>query len=165
MTFRRDFARDGNRLRVELKPLDGHGYQVRVGDNTYEVQAWVLPDGRVRFRMDDRTYEAVATRIGKSSQVRIDGRTWMLQPFQEGGAVDVAASGVVEAPMTGTVLKLPVAQGSEVQVGETVAILTAMKMEHKLAAGIDGCVTEVHVKEGDTVDQGTLLLRIEGPDE
>ncbi|MCH7661171.1 MAG: hypothetical protein IH933_11540 [Euryarchaeota archaeon] len=72
MTFRRDFARDGNRLRVELKPLDGHSYQVRVGDNTYEVQGWVLPDGRVRFRMDERTYEAVATRIGESSRTMFD---------------------------------------------------------------------------------------------
>jgi len=63
--------------------------------------------------------------------------------------------------MTGTVLKLPVTTGSDVKAGETVAILTAMKMEHKLQAGITGQVTEVHVKEGDAVDQGAVLLLIE----
>ena len=164
MTFNKDFGRDGQRLRVQLKPLDAHRYQVQVGDQHYEVEARMLPDGRVRFRLDGRDHEAcgASTGTGKCTQVRIDGTTWTLVPYEAGHTGgEAVGNGVVEAPMTGTVLKLPVIAGTDVQVGETVAILTAMKMEHKLPAGISGQVTEVNVKEGDTVDQGAVLLRIE----
>ena len=164
MTYSKDFARDGHRLRVQVQPLHDHRYQVQVGDQRYEVEARLLPDGRLRLRLDGRDYEASGahTSTGKGTHVRIDGTTWTLEPYQAGHAgTETMANGLVEAPMTGTVLKLPVMPGSDVKAGETVVILTAMKMEHKLLAGITGQVTEVHVKEGDTVDQGAVLLRIE----
>ncbi len=164
MTYSKDFARDGHRLRVQVQPLHGHRYQVQVGDQRYEVEARMLPDGRLRFRLDGRDYEASGARTSmrKGTHVRIDGSTWTLELYQAGHAsTETVANGLVEAPMTGTVLKLPVTTGADVKAGETVVILTAMKMEHKLQAGITGQVTEVHVKEGDTVDQGAVLLRIE----
>ncbi len=164
MTYSRDFVRDGHRLRVQLKPLKGHRYQVQVGDQRYEVEAWALPDGRVRFRLDGRDHEACGARASTftGTQVRIDGSTWALERYQAGhGGAGTIANGVVEAPMSGTILKLPVTAGTDVRAGETVVVLTAMKMEHRLAAGITGHVAEVCVKEGDTVDAGTVLLRIE----
>lgn len=164
MTYSRDFVRDGARLRVQLKSLEGHRYQVQVGDQRYEVEAWALPDGRVRFRLDGQDHEACggASSTSRGTQVRVDGSTWTLGRYQAGhGGAETAAHGLVEAPMTGTILKLPVGAGTDVRAGETVAVLTAMKMEHKLTAGISGQVAEVYVKEGDTVDQGAVLLRIE----
>jgi acetyl/propionyl-CoA carboxylase alpha subunit len=164
VTYARNFARDGQCLRVQLKSKKGNHYQVQVGDRSYEVEAWALPDGRVRFRLDGRYHEACAARAStfRGTQVRVDGGTWALERYEAGhAAADTIANGVVEAPMTGTVLKLPVAAGADVEVGETVAVLTAMKMEHRLAAGITGQVAEVCVSEGDVVDQGTVLLRIE----
>ncbi len=163
MTYSRDFVRDGERVRVQLKSLEGHRYQVQVGDQRYEVEAWALPDGRVRFRLDGHDHEACGgASTSGGTQVRIDGSTWTLGSYQAGHAsAETTANGLVEAPMTGTILKLPVSAGTDVSAGETVAVLTAMKMEHKLAAGISGQVAEVCVKEGDTVDQGAVLLRIE----
>jgi biotin carboxyl carrier protein len=164
VTYNKDFARDGQRLRVQVKPLGSHRFQVQIGDKTYKVEARLLPDGRVRLHGDGQDHEvAVAqTSGGKATQVRVDGKTWSLESFQADRAVpESAKDGLVEAPMTGTVLRLPVIIGADVKAGDTVLILTAMKMEHRLMAGITGRVMEVHVKEGDTVDQGALLLRIE----
>ena len=163
MTYSRDFARGGERLRVTLKHLGDHRYRVDVGDTQYEVTARALPDGRVRFLLDGDYHEASAAPMGKAVQVRVGGDTFVLDPFRSGAAAadHGEANGDVEAPMTGTVLKLPVAAGTAVKVGETVVILSAMKMEHKLGAGIDGEVVDVCVAEGEAVDQGTLLLRIQ----
>ena len=158
MTYAKDFARDGGRLRVQVKHLRDHVYQVQVGDRRCEVEARRLPDGRLRFRLDGQDYEA----CGMGDQVRVDGKTWKLERYQgDHGGGEAAADGMVQAPMTGTVLKLPVNTGADVEAGDTVAVITAMKMEHKLHAGIAGRVTELHVKEGDTVDQGAVLMLIE----
>ena len=63
--------------------------------------------------------------------------------------------------MTGTVLKIHVREGDAVAAHDTVAVVTAMKMEHKLLAGVDGTVVEICVAEAATVDQDQLILRIE----
>ena len=70
----------------------------------------------------------------------------------------------LEAPMTGTVLAVHVAVGDRVEVGQTVAVVTAMKMEHKLQAEIEGVVAEVGAAAGDQVDQGAVVVRIEAAD-
>jgi biotin carboxyl carrier protein len=63
--------------------------------------------------------------------------------------------------MTGTVLSVAVEIGQRVAAGDAIAVVTAMKMEHKLTAGIDGEVVEVGVAPGDNVDEGALVARIE----
>jgi biotin carboxyl carrier protein len=157
-----EWLRDGSALRVEARALGQGRFEVRVGESVHAVEAQRLPDGRVAFVLDGRNHEAAAAALpGGSSQVRVDGRTWELAPFRgarAGAARD--GSGVVEAPMTGTVLAIHVAPGQEVAAGDTVALLSAMKMEHRLAAEIDGVVAEVGAGEGQTVEQGTVLVRI-----
>ena len=74
---------------------------------------------------------------------------------------EAGGDGVIVAPMTGTVLKILVSEGDEVSATDTVAVVTAMKMEHKLTAEIDGKVAEIAATEGAQVDQDQVLLRIE----
>ena len=54
-----------------------------------------------------------------------------------------------------------VAVGDAVTADQTVAVVSAMKMEHKLVAGLDGTVAEVAGEVGANVDQGALLVRVE----
>jgi 3-methylcrotonyl-CoA carboxylase alpha subunit len=68
---------------------------------------------------------------------------------------------VIDAPMTGTVLDVPVNVGDAVTADATVVVLNAMKMEHKLRAGVAGVVKEVSCKAGEIVDQGRVLVRVE----
>ncbi len=69
--------------------------------------------------------------------------------------------GAVAAPMPGKVLEIRVTIGDEVQVGQVVAVLEAMKMENHLAATTHGHVTEVRVAVGDQVEKDVLLMVIE----
>jgi acetyl/propionyl-CoA carboxylase alpha subunit/acetyl-CoA carboxylase carboxyltransferase component len=67
----------------------------------------------------------------------------------------------VESPMAGTVLEVSVAQGAVVTAGETLAIVTAMKMETAVMAPCAGTVTEMQrLKAGDTVAMGQVIAVI-----
>lgn len=77
---------------------------------------------------------------------------------------DATAGGdlnVVEAPMPGLVKAVFAKAGAEVKEGDRLAILEAMKMEHSLLAARDGTVAEVLATEGDQVEAGAALVRLE----
>jgi acetyl-CoA/propionyl-CoA carboxylase biotin carboxyl carrier protein len=72
-----------------------------------------------------------------------------------------SGSGNVTVPMQGTIIKVLVAVGEEVEAGQTVAILEAMKMENAIAAERTGTVVEIKVAPGDTVGSGDTVVVIE----
>ena len=60
------------------------------------------------------------------------------------------------------------AAGDRVTVDQSVIVLEAMKMEHRMTAPFDGTVVEVRVASGDQVDNGAILMVIDpdsGPEE
>ena len=63
--------------------------------------------------------------------------------------------------MQGTILKIDVAVGDKVEVGQTICVLEAMKMENNIMAEKAGTVSEVKVKVGDTVGAGDVVVIIE----
>ncbi len=77
-----------------------------------------------------------------------------------------AGAGVIEAPMPGLVKAVFAEAGQEVkQGGDRLAILEAMKMEHSLEAARDGVVAEVLCSDGDQVEAGAPLIRLEDEEE
>ena len=67
----------------------------------------------------------------------------------------------VEAHITGTVWKIEVSVGDEVEEGDTVVILESMKMEMPVEAEDEGTVKEILVSEGQAVSEGDVLMVLE----
>ncbi|QDG54632.1 biotin/lipoyl-binding carrier protein [Persicimonas caeni] len=67
----------------------------------------------------------------------------------------------VKAHITGTVWKIEVEVGDEVEEDDEVVILESMKMEMPVEAPCDGVIKEIHVEEGDAVDEDEVLMIIE----
>jgi biotin carboxyl carrier protein len=63
--------------------------------------------------------------------------------------------------MQGTIVKVLVAVGDTVEVGQAVCVLEAMKMENSIAAEKAGTVKEIKVSAGDTVGSGDVVAVIE----
>ncbi|MFN8022671.1 MAG: acetyl-CoA carboxylase biotin carboxylase subunit [Acidimicrobiales bacterium] len=76
------------------------------------------------------------------------------------GGGGAAGSGNVEVPMQGTIVKVLVEVGQQVEVGQAVVVLEAMKMENQITAEKAGTVKEIKVKQGDTVGSGDVVVVI-----
>jgi acetyl-CoA/propionyl-CoA carboxylase biotin carboxyl carrier protein len=70
-------------------------------------------------------------------------------------------AGTVAVPMQGTIVKVLVEVGDEVEAGQAVCVLEAMKMENNIAAEKSGTVREVKVAPGDSVGSGDIVVVID----
>jgi acetyl-CoA/propionyl-CoA carboxylase biotin carboxyl carrier protein len=124
----------------EAEPLLERTIPVEVDGTRYSVKLW-LPE------------QAAGTATPRKRSAR---------PRPGAGASGGGAgSGTISAPMQGTIVKVLVAQGDEVEVGQSVLVLEAMKMENHISAEKSGTVKEVRVSAGDTVGTGDVLVVIE----
>jgi acetyl-CoA/propionyl-CoA carboxylase, biotin carboxylase, biotin carboxyl carrier protein len=76
-------------------------------------------------------------------------------------AAGASGSGDVTVPMQGTIVKVLVAVGDAVEVGQTICLLEAMKMENAVNAEKDGVIKEVRVSAGASVGAGDIVAVIE----
>ena len=75
-------------------------------------------------------------------------------------AAPAGAGAPVKAPLPGTVTEIKVQQGQQVNVGDVVLVLEAMKMQNNIEAEYAGTVTSITVKPGETVMEGAVLMTI-----
>ncbi|HEU4868942.1 MAG TPA: biotin/lipoyl-containing protein, partial [Actinomycetota bacterium] len=74
----------------------------------------------------------------------------------------LAGSGdTLTAPMQGTIVKVLHVPGDRVKAGDAILVLEAMKMENQIVCHMDGVVTQVRVKAGQTVALGSELAVVE----
>jgi propionyl-CoA carboxylase alpha chain len=74
---------------------------------------------------------------------------------------DAVATGSLLAPMPGTVVSVAVEAGQQVESGQVVLVLEAMKMQHRVSAPHAGTVTEIDVKPGQQVAAGEVLAVVD----
>lgn len=75
-------------------------------------------------------------------------------------AAPLSGGDPVIAPLAGNVINIPVKVGQTIKSGDTVLILEAMKMETNITSSKDGQVTDIKVREGDSISVGDVLLTI-----
>ena len=96
---------------------------------------------------------------GEVRQVTVDDQHAAVENKSRKKA-DLGDSSQVGAPMSGVVVELRVKEGAEVNKGDPIAILSAMKMEMVISAPHSGKVGELSVKESDSVDGQDLICKI-----
>ncbi len=120
----------------------------------------------------DAVHRVTARRDGArgSYALRIDGRRYAVEALDErtrairdlsAAAAGPAGPQPVKAPMPGLIVRIDVKAGDQVQAGQGVAAMEAMKMENELRAPGAGRVKAVHAAVGQAVDKGALLVEFE----
>lgn len=142
-----------------------------------DAQGHIAPGGRYTLLIQGHSYEIFARRLDKQDEqegtiyeIHIAGQRFEVHVEDERertllgslkGAHEVGEI-KVRAPMPGLVLNVLKTAGEEVERGETVVVLEAMKMENDLTTPHGGTVKEVLASKGQTVNQGDVLLIITG---
>jgi len=81
-------------------------------------------------------------------------------PAPKAAAPAAGPGAKVESPMPGTIIDVKVNVGDAVKAGQPIVILEAMKMENDIVAPVDGKVTSIVVKKGDTVNSNDTIATI-----
>jgi biotin carboxyl carrier protein len=144
---------------------------VLVDDRSYEVD-WKRVDGDVlSLLIGRRSYTARVARDAAGLTVWIGGHRVRLE-VRTGDSDSVAAargtgpaSGVIKAPMPGSVVKVLVSEGDSVKINQSLVIVEAMKMENEVRSPVAGTVRTVNVAAGDSVGTTEAMLEIEPRDD
>lgn len=132
-----------------------------------EVIDWRPGLAQFRAVLDDLPFTAEVKRVADGFEIRsraARARVRVLPPaiaelygrLPEKAAADT--SKLIQSPMPGLVVSIPVQPGQEVKSGEPVAIIEAMKMQNILRAERDGVVKTVRVRDGDSVAADDVLV-------
>ncbi len=79
---------------------------------------------------------------------------------ERSGNAGAAGSGTLTSPLQGTVLRVNVEQGQEIEAGAVVCVIEAMKMENEITATVAGTVQVLSVSEGASIDAGAAIAVI-----
>ncbi|MEI2693151.1 MAG: biotin/lipoyl-containing protein [Anaerolineae bacterium] len=158
----------GDEIKTVVVQREGDCFQVTIGDATYQIRAQRPEHGRLNLQVGDRRLRAHVASDGLRRYVGMAGQTWTLerpQPQQKrrGAAAGGPGAGSLEAAMPGLVLDVLVAEGDEVTQGQPLVLLSAMKMELRIAAPAAGRVLKIHCQAGQVVERGQVLVEMIEP--
>lgn len=104
---------------------------------------------------------------GLPISILYEGSTYalLLPDALQGGIGSDTGDGVIFAPMTGTVRIVDIEKGDQVKKGDRLLVVEAMKMEHALTAPHDAHIGDVLCSQGDSVEGGAVLARLDASDE
>ncbi len=145
---------DGTPVSAHLEEVEGTPiYLLNFGGTLHRLA--VLPgDGRGRFSIwtDDHRFEVEA----------LDERRRAIRELT-GKSAGATGPKPLVAPMPGLVVRVNVRVGDQVQPGQPLVVMEAMKMENELRSAAAGVVRAVHAQPGAAVEKGALLVELAEP--
>jgi biotin carboxyl carrier protein len=159
---------EGDRQWVVETLADGRYRATSPDGKTFEVDAFAPIAGRLHMMVGGESWDVDAREVDGAFHVQWRGLTAEVDVQNErqkrmsvagvGGRRDAGPD--LQSPMAGKVVAVKVGAGQEVQEGQVVVIVEAMKMENDLKAHKSGRVETVHVVPGKAVEIGDKLVTI-----
>jgi biotin carboxyl carrier protein len=109
---------------------------------------------------DGVRWNKVARQDSPSIMLNVDKVYKFYQGYKPSSA-SAGDEGGLFTQMPGKIVKIMAAIGDKVVKGQTLIILEAMKMENEIKCGTAGVVKAIHVKPGDTLENGILMMEVE----
>jgi biotin carboxyl carrier protein len=156
---------------VELLYQEGNIMKVAVDNKIYELDIVKVEEGVYSILLNNTSYNielfqngnskkyTVNTYLNSYSVEIIDAETKYLRSREKG--LFGQTGNKIYSPMPGKVVRILVKAGDKVTEGETIIVVSAMKMESEFKAKKDGVVKEILTSEGATVNGNQPLVIIE----
>lgn len=158
---------DGEERAVAIRNEADRRCVVRVNGQDYHFDVDSCDGFERQFYFEGVRRSARYTRSGESLWLSFDARTWCYQDktLSPPAAPEAGSDGRICAGSDGKLLDIPVAVGEQIQAGQTMAVLEAMKMEFQLTTPVAGVVKAIHAQVGEQVANRQLLVELELPEE
>jgi acetyl-CoA/propionyl-CoA carboxylase, biotin carboxylase, biotin carboxyl carrier protein len=158
--------RDEARARMErvLDEFELEGVPTTIAAHELLIAADDFVDGSYTTATVERGGLLDSLREEPAGLLMVDGRAvrlWNPAMARSAAAAGAAGGGELVAPMQGTILKVLVSEGQQVEAGDPVIVLEAMKMETTISAPRAGTITSIKVVPGGTARAGEPLATVE----
>jgi biotin carboxyl carrier protein len=140
---------DGKIYKVDLMHTADGTFSILEGGHSYNIE--LVP-------REDKKYTAYTLYQSYDLEV-IDAEARYLR--NRGGNGFDSNENTISSPMPGKVVNVMVKVGDKVKEGETVIIISAMKMESEYKAPKDGIVKKINVKNNDTIEGNQVLIELD----
>jgi len=161
-----EFLVAGKSCRLSLE-RDGSKIAAVVAGRKLELDVLPIAGGSISLLINGQSFLARMARSGNTIFVAIGADQFCLELPRQGeaaappqGEASGKTDGTIKSPMPGLVIKVNVTEGAEVQPGDGLVVVEAMKMEHEMRAAFRGIVDKVHVRAGQQVDAFQPLLEL-----
>jgi biotin carboxyl carrier protein len=135
---------DGQSVDADVVEIDPNTLSILLEGQSFEVRVTQSPDGVLKLQTGLQEFIAEVP----------DPRAWR---GRRHGALEVEGRQHVVAPMPGKVVRVLVQAGDNVEAGQGLLVVEAMKMQNEIRSPKSGTVERLHVKEGQPVNAGDAL--------
>jgi biotin carboxyl carrier protein len=161
---------DDRTAKVKLLKQEGNIIKVEVDDRIYDLDLIMVENGVYSILYNNISYNVeliekkdhrhfnVNTLYNSYDVEIIDAETKYRMGRSKEEIEDIRK---IFSPMPGKVVKIPYKVGDHVKAGDTVIIVSAMKMESEYKVKKDRVIKQILVKEGDTIDGNQTLIVVE----
>ncbi len=153
--------------RVELTRA-GEQWKCRLDGRELAVDIVYGQNGVLSLLLGGKSYEVKQETVGAETNIvvgheRFNASVRDPRSFRSRSRVGAAEQGVmkIKAPMPGKVVRVLAGVGTQVELGQSVIVIEAMKMQNELKAPKNGVVKKINVAEGAAVDAGQALAEVE----
>jgi biotin carboxyl carrier protein len=164
MTY--EVAIDGKTYRLELHQAEGR-WSCRVDGREMEVDAVLARPDVLSLRIGNKAYEVKCERVGSDIHVWVGSVRYAAEVRDprslrsRARAIDDHGPRKLTAPMPGKVVRILLREGAEVQAGDGVMVVEAMKMQNEVKSPKKGAIQKIVVSEGAAVNAGDVLAIVE----
>lgn len=140
---------DGKKHEVDVLMVEQGVYSILYQGKSYNVE--LIEGGHAKSYKVNTLVESYDVEIIDAERKYLKSR--------KGGALDDDTQ--ISSPMPGKVVSIPVSVGDEVKAGDTVAVVSAMKMESEYKVNQDRVIKDILVKEGDVIQGNQTMVVVE----
>jgi biotin carboxyl carrier protein len=158
---------DGKRHRLELEKLDG-AWKCRLDDHEFQVDAVVTRPDILSMLIGGRSYEIKREQTATDLHMWVGSKRFGVELHdprslrsRKDSTADEKGPRKLVAPMPGRVVRVLLSENAEVEAGQGIVVVEAMKMQNEIKSPKKGVVQKILAKEGANVNAGDILAVVE----
>ncbi len=157
-----DYAFGATPYKVKYRYLDAQQFIFDIAEAQCKVRLLATSKNNLAFEWEGMRYEYNLAQVGNAYYLHHPqvGNIHLSQLPRLPEKETEKIQGVYQAPMPSQVVKVCVEVGQQVRQGDSLIVLSSMKMENTLSAQADGTVTAIYAQAGESVEAGFLLIQL-----